>query len=537
MNDTPSGCEAHRLSMVPLWIIVATLLALTLTACASPAKPGPDLDLAAHPHLARTLAAGHTPADRCALPSSAPGGAAVATPSGFVGHVGRWLVDPHGRVLLLHGVNEVAKRPPYAPCAFGFDTADAAWLAANGFRVVRLGVLFSGLLPGPGQVSTVYLSELASTVDLLARYHIYTLLDFHQDGFGPSVGSDGFPPWMTVTGHAVRVKSSFPLYYIQDPAIQQAFQSFWDNADGPGGTRLQQDAIAGYEAVARRFKTDPWVIGYDILNEPWPGTTWQACISATGCPGLVRSELMPFYDRVDTAIRRFDPNHLIFEEPFVLFDFGTAPATEALPNADPRSGLSFHMYTLSSGDEPTLIDHAIEWAHHTGGALLNTEWDSTTGAAGVERQSGELDSALLPWIYWAFADCSVGCRSAGDQVGIVGSLGADPSGANLNHPIASSIVQPYPLAIAGTPTSLTYDATTRVLALTWSTARAGGGSFAANTPTTIEVPPAVYPTGYHVHATGAAIISKPCSQIVKLVADPRKSQASVSLTPGAGCRR
>ncbi|MDX6657446.1 MAG: endoglycosylceramidase, partial [Solirubrobacteraceae bacterium] len=46
--------------------------------------------------------------------------AAVTAP---VDHAGRWITDARGRVVVVHGVNMVYKRPPYAPDAIGFDDA------------------------------------------------------------------------------------------------------------------------------------------------------------------------------------------------------------------------------------------------------------------------------------------------------------------------------------------------------------------------------------------------------------------------------
>jgi endoglycosylceramidase len=453
-----------------------------------------------------------------------------------VTQAGRWLIDSEGRVLLFHGLNEVAKRPPYAPGAFGFDEADAKWMASEGFRVVRLGVLFSGLMPSPGKVSTSYLEEIAASVDILARNHIFTLLDFHQDGFGPAVGSDGFPPWMTLTNGAKQVKAPFPLYYIEDPAIEAAFQSLWDNAPGPGGIGLQQYAVEGYQAVARRFAHDPWVIGYDVLNEPWPGTTFEPCLAPSGCPSLVESELVPFYRRVVQAVREAGSHQIVFEEPFVLFNFGTSEPDLPRPPGTGPFGMSFHMYTLTPAAEPKLLANALGWAYSTGGALLDTEWDSTSGASGVLRQSAELAHDLIPWLYWSFAGCSAGCAPIGKGAAVIGSLGYPPKGANLNEAIASSLVQPYPLAIAGTPERYSYDPTSRVLELAYATRRAGGGRFARGTTTVLETPRSVYADGYTVRISGASVASPPCSPLLELLAIPGASRVSLRVSPGGRCR-
>ncbi len=155
--------------------------------------------------IARDAATSSDSASRGAREAGPPP-SGPALPVAPVGHQGRWLIDADGRVLLVHGVNMVEKSAPYYPAAAGFSDADAVWLAQNGFRVVRVGVLATGLMPTPGVVDTAYIQQIASTVDDLASHFIFSLIDFHQDGWGPVVGSDGFPAWMTLTGDATAAR-------------------------------------------------------------------------------------------------------------------------------------------------------------------------------------------------------------------------------------------------------------------------------------------------------------------------------------------
>src|SRR5271165_5367979 len=123
------------------------------------------------------LGCGHSPSSTPADSGPPPSGPAL--PLGPIGHQGRWLTDADGRVLLVHGVNMVDKDPPYYPAAAGFSDADAAWLADNGFRLVRVGILATGLMPTPGVVDTGYIQQIAATVTDLAKHQIYSLIDLH----------------------------------------------------------------------------------------------------------------------------------------------------------------------------------------------------------------------------------------------------------------------------------------------------------------------------------------------------------------------
>src|SRR5262245_576840 len=133
---------------------------------------------------------------------------------------GRRLTDATGRVLLFHGVNFVQKWPPYTPEAAGFSEDDADLIADSGFNTVRLGVVFGFLMPEPGVVDTAYLDSIERTVDLLTERQIFVLLDFHQDGYGPAVHGNGMPEWATLTDGLPNPPIDFPLYYVQNPALQ-----------------------------------------------------------------------------------------------------------------------------------------------------------------------------------------------------------------------------------------------------------------------------------------------------------------------------
>jgi endoglycosylceramidase len=468
-------------------------------------------------------------------PTASPRPDASAVPSGPalpvapIGHAGRWLTDALGRALLPHGVNVVNKAAPYTPSAEGFSDADAAWLAESGFRVVRLGVLATGLMPDPGVVDTAYIQHIDATVEMLASHEIYSLIDFHQDGWGPTVGSDGFPAWMTLTGTAVNNHAAFPLYYLDNPAVQQAFQSFWDDAKGPGpegpnSLRLEEDYAAMFAALAHELKGEPYVLGYDLFNEPWPGTTYMPCLTADGCASLDTGELAPLYAKAVKAIRGAGDAHLIFGEPFVLFNYGESPTHIPVPGGDANAGMSFHVYPLVDSEAKDVLDYATAWSTATGGALLNTEWGATTVGTTIEAYTAALDAALVPWIFWSYVS------------EVARSFDAAPSGANLVASTVGALVEPHPLAVAGTPETFAFDHASRTLRFTWSVARAGGGSFASGTVTSFEVPAVVYPEGYAVSVSQGSVASTACAPLLTVAADSDAREVSVTVTPGGGCR-
>jgi hypothetical protein len=209
---------------------------------------------------------------------------------------GPFLRDRYGRVVFLHGVDAVYKRPPFELYAdpgkpWNFNAQDAREIASLGFNVVRLGILWEGLEPGAGgpnqpsictpgaprpvsdlhmfnkAVAHAYLAKVAHTVDLLGRYHIYTLLDMHQDVLSQPFRGEGAPEWAVCTDDdpIVPLDGRWSRNY-SNPTLDIAIQHFWSN-DVVGNLQGQYDLV--WHTVASYFKDNPWVVGYDPFNEPF----------------------------------------------------------------------------------------------------------------------------------------------------------------------------------------------------------------------------------------------------------------------------
>ena len=440
-------------------------------------------------------------------------------PRASVGHSGRWLTDRDGRVVNLHGVNFVQKFPPVSPATAGFDEDDARFLHDEGFDVVRLGVVFGAVMPEPGVIDQEYVDSIASTVRMLRRERIFTLLDMHQDGFGPLVHGNGFPEWATLTDGLPNPNDPFPTYYLTNPAMQRAFDNFWTNAPGPDGVPLQTHYAEAWRAVAAAVAGEDYVLGYDLMNEPWPGADYAACF--TGCPDLEAARLAPFATRMTEAIRTVDPRGLVFSEPWVLFNFGqTDTAIRGYSGAD--SGLSFHVYAGSAEGDAATMDRAVT-AGGRGDAILATEFGATGDVATLRRLTGAFDSRLIPWIFWTYDE------------NLVADLHAPPTGANLRSAALGALVRPNPQAVNGTPTSASFDPETRVYDFTYSTTRPDGAPADRHLRTSIVLPARLYPDGYSVTVDGARV--KTCSTTLVLRNHRHAASVHVHVTPGGPCAR
>lgn len=474
--------------------------------------------------LALALALGLT-ALACSGPGPGPGGGhgprgSDKGPVAPLGSAGRWVTDDRGRVVLLHGVNEVAKSAPYLSSAAGFGADDAAFLADEGFNVVRLGVDFRGLMPEPGQVRQDYIDDLVGTIDQLAAERIFVLVDFHQDGFAPKYNGNGLPDWMAIDdGLPNPPDAVFPLYYVQNPAMQRAFESFWANRPGPDGVGVQDHYVDGVAAVAERVADEPYVMGYDLMNEPFPGANWNPCVAdATGCASLEQQWLAPFHAKATAAVAAVAPQP-VFVEPFVLFNFGQVATS--LPGAGTGNGLSFHSYAIDVAGEEAVVANAVAAAERDSAPLLATEFGATTDPVMLTRLVGQLDDARVPWMMWDY-----------------GTLVADrsrPAGRdNLTSKAAlDALVRPYPTAITGTPTAMAFDPASNTFDLAYDTTGPDGRRYRHDLATVVSIPDARYPDGYAVEVTGASVTSRPCADRLTLRTRPHATTVTLRVVPGS----
>jgi endoglucanase len=169
------------------------------------------------------------------------------------------------------------------------------------------------------------------------------------------------------------------LYVILDLHAVQGWQnSDWhcDNASRHSlfwGDRLYQDRfVALWQEFARRFKGDPAVAGYDLMNEPLVGApfgrfrehmTIQLDHQRQYHPDWPRMNAV--YQRAVEAIRAIDPDHIIFLEGDYfsnLFEGLTAPFAENL-------AYSSHTYNPGPGANWG-VDQQRQWHYAHEGTIF-----------------------------------------------------------------------------------------------------------------------------------------------------------------------
>ncbi|MGZ8665996.1 MAG: cellulase family glycosylhydrolase [Solirubrobacterales bacterium] len=495
--------------------------------------------------MASRVAAFLAVASALAAPAAASAGSASPLRAQHpLSNTGRWLTDSAGRVVILHGFNMVYKRPPYAPGAVGFGADDADFLRRNGFNTVRLGVIYKAVEPQPGQINHTYIRKVRGVERTLAKRGIHSLIDFHQDLYNEKFTGEGWPDWAVLDdGLPAEPLTGFPATYITSPGLNRAFDNFYANKTGPGGVRLQRRYANAWAKVAKSFRRDPSVLGYDLLNEPWPGSAFTSCLNAAGCPTFDETALASFYRRVIGAIRGADRRHIVFYEPHVLYNFG---AETNLPDLGKNLGFSFHDYCflgLVSGTpatcpemEASIFENADARAAKTGDSLMLSEFGATDDLSILRRLTNYADRHMTSWQEWHYCGCDdPTTQGPGDIQAIVKDPRKPPRGSNVFWGKLKALARPYPQAIAGTPIRFNFDPDTRKFELVYTTKRADGSGRFATSISKVFVPRIQYPHGFRTELQNRGLpvdAVKTSRQRLEVVAPPGTvGRVKLTITP------
>ncbi len=162
-----------------------------------------------------------------------------------------------------------------------------------------------------------------------------------------------------------------------DSGIQKAL--FWDF------DYFQEVVLNLWREVAAHYKDNPWVAGYNPLNEP---------------ADPEHSRLIKFYDKVERAIREVDPNHMLFlDGNTYAADFRHFPK-EAYPNSVyaihdysnfgfPKASEEYTGTTVQLEKVKAQYDRKVEYMKELNVPVWNGEWgpvysSDLRGERGVE---------------------------------------------------------------------------------------------------------------------------------------------------------
>ena len=200
-----------------------------------------------------------------------------------------------------------------------FTPADAAAIAQVGFNVVRIPVHYRHLEGDatPWLLKESGLARLDMAVDACARNGLYTILDLHV-----------LPGCQNNEWHCDN-----PTHHA----------GFW------GHPEFEDRVVNLWRALATRYRDNPWVAGYEPINEPGDPTGEQ---------------VGRFFPQLIRAIREVDPDHILFlkgnaygsefafyteAEPnivFIAFDYAVAGAAGATEYPGEMKGVRHDAATL-----------------------------------------------------------------------------------------------------------------------------------------------------------------------------------------------
>ena len=182
-------------------------------------------------------------------------------------------IDSYGRERIFFGMN-VTDKEPFGDGKTTHCHASCDWVkdfAEHGFNIIRLGFTWSAVEPKPGEYNDTLLGSVKDMIRECEKYGIYVFLDIHQDLYSDIIdkAGDGAPSWAVFTDGKKIVPHKFVWAdrYFFGTACHKAFDNFWNNKNG-----ILDNFAKMWNHLAQYFADCPNLFGFDMLNEPFPGT-------------------------------------------------------------------------------------------------------------------------------------------------------------------------------------------------------------------------------------------------------------------------
>lgn len=434
--------------------------------------------------------------------------------------------DQYGRQLILHGLNtsSSAKGGNYHPWIVESDVERED--TAFGFNFVRYLTSWVAIEPQKGVFDENYLNELERRVNWYTSRQMYVMIDMHQDVYSAFVGGNGAPEWACRTNGAgpISLPGGTPWWLKNiDPQVVNCWINFWSYTQHKD---LQDHYILTWQKIAERFKSNPYVIGYDLMNEPWGGDIIKVFLTGE----FEREQLTAFYSRLIPALRNTDQNKYIFFEPLPApVTFGLA--TNLINVKDTRSSSHIvyapHCYPYDTheglGYTATSKNQLRDWERERGKdtkrygnvPLLTGEFGLSPTQAGFDDYLTDFnamsDRNLWHWSYWS------------NDLGGWSPLNADRS----ETVILQHLVRTYPKATAGKLVTFSFDPSTKKFSMTFVS------NAAIKQPTEIFVPNRFYPNGWNLSVSGTTNYTQSfdnIKQLLKFTTQENNKELTIEIT-------
>lgn len=203
----------------------------------------------------------------------------------------------------------------------------------------------------PSVYNTTYFDEIETLINDMGEKGIYTMVDAHQDVVARITCGEGIPDFYAkkvIQGAKCTGDWSQPEFddiklnfgdctnmddygYEKDendwPLVsecnKQPFWKYYTSAESLAifdalytNKHGLTDAFVGYwDAVAKRFSKNKYVIGFDPINEPFPAGFEENTSIITDAGVFDKEQLTPLYEKVFERLIEADPNTIMYFEP------------------------------------------------------------------------------------------------------------------------------------------------------------------------------------------------------------------------------
>jgi len=313
-------------------------------------------------------------------------------------------IDAHGRERHFRGTNVVVKDPPWGPWLvetfdsnLSFVEADVELLASWGVNLIRLGVMWPGVIPeARGQVNHTYLAKIREIVRMASKGSIYVLANMHQDQWAKPLCGEGMPDWWfnefsSASTFPAPIDESFgkgDRTFAQCSTLPQ-FSEIWTYDLSKTIQALYDhgapDVADYFTEMAAALGDESNLLAADLFNEPFPGDVysdhkWRNNTYAN------RNNLQPFYEDVTARVRTQVPQQsrfrFAYEPAWPVGDqhwdsksvVPISSGFSSLPEKD--SVISFHWYTPPAESNLALFldGHKADAQRLSAAPLLSEYW-------------------------------------------------------------------------------------------------------------------------------------------------------------------